>query len=108
MRNDALTVGGIGKLEVEHLCIFLGLLKTITRILVFRFCFNDCNHKVWLVAEKVVSSLLWTAIDLCASDHDSTICKCTLLIYLVIIPTSCVELRSNVFSTSICFSTHSY
>src|SRR3990172_4300950 len=106
MLDDSIAVSGIGKLQVEELSIFFGLLESVPRVLVGCLCLDDRHHYIGSIAKQIIGTLLRLAPHLRPRDHDSAIGERTLLVYLVVIPTRGVKLGENVLSTSIGFCSH--
>jgi len=59
--DNAVTIGGVGKMEAKHQGIVLGLLKSVSWVVVSRFCLKNRKGKISLVAEQVVRTLLRTS-----------------------------------------------
>ena len=101
--DDSVAVGGVSKLQTENLCVLHRLAEAIGRLLEIRFRFNDCDCEIRSVAKEVVGSLLLAAYRAVAGHNDAAIGEGSLFVNVVIRPARRVELREDVFPTSIGF-----
>ena len=102
--DNTLPIRGIGELQTENLSVLFGLLKAIPRIGVDCLGLDHRNRKIAAVAEEVVSALLWPPLYFGAGDHNTAICKASLLAYLFVRPACGVEFRQDVATAGIRFS----
>ncbi len=86
MLDDAVAVGGVGKLQTKDLCVLHRLAETIGGFLVVGLGFNDGDCKVRAVAEEIVGALLFAADRAVASDDDPAIGESPLLVDVVVRP----------------------
>src|SRR5687767_9051574 len=101
-----MAIRGIGELEIEVLCIFLGLLETVGGVSVFLFGFNDSQEKVSCVAEEVIDALGLFAEGRLTAWNDAAFCVGALLGKLIIRPAGSVKLRQDERSACIRFRGH--
>jgi hypothetical protein len=85
------------------LCVLHRLAETISGFLVIAFGFNDGDSKIRSVTEEIIGSFLFAADRTVASNNDPTIGERPLLIDVIVRPAGSVELREDVFSSSISF-----
>jgi len=100
---DAVAVCGIGEFDPQTLRVFFRLAEAIGRFLVVGLGFYYCDGKIRPVAEEIVGSLLLAADRAVAGDNDPAIGESSLLVNVVVGPARSIQLREDVFSTSVCF-----
>jgi hypothetical protein len=104
--DDALAVGGIGELEVEHPGVFLGLLQAGGGGFVQGLGLDDGQHGAGLVAEEIVRAFGGFPPDLGARDHDAAIGEGTLLENLLVGPAGVVQLGHDELPAGVGFGDH--
>jgi hypothetical protein len=101
--DDAVSVRGIGKFQVECLSVFLGLLHAIAWLLVGRLGLDDGDHQACAESEQVIGAFLrFTEYSLSGHD-DAAIRERALLADLVIRPAGGIKLRKDVLPAGISF-----
>ena len=101
--NDSMAVCCVSELHAENLRILLSLLESIAGMLIFRLCFNNANRKIPLVPQKIVSTLLLLPGGFSARNENTPVGEALLFADLIVVPSSGIEPRENVFPAGICF-----
>ncbi len=104
--DDAFAVGGVGKLEVEHLRVFLGLLQAGGGRFVQRLGFDHGQHGAGWMAQKVIRALGSFAPNFVAGDHDAAIGEGALFENLLVGPAGGVELGQDELPAGVSFGDH--
>lgn len=103
MLDNSVAVGGISEFQVKDLCVLHRLAETVGRLLEIGLRFNNGDGKIRPIAEEIVGSFLLAADRAVAGHNDTAIGESTLLVDVIVRPTRRVELREDVFPTSIGF-----
>jgi len=82
------------------------LLQSVSSQFVRWLGFDNRQHEIPGVTQKIVGSFRRTAARLASYDDDASIGEAFLLAYLVVVPASAVEFRQDVFSAGVGFSDH--
>ena len=73
MFEEGVTIGAVGKRDVEDLGVFERLLHAGADGVIVVFRFDDGDRDAWLVEEKVVGLLGFTALDRLAANDDTAL-----------------------------------
>src|SRR5260370_30295787 len=90
--NYLRTVCGVREAQTEHLCVWLCLLQSVSRGLVFLFRFDHRQRKVAAVSEEIINALRRAADETFANGDDPSVRNRALLRNRIrlVVPTRCL------------------